>query len=91
MTVEAQIDILSLSGVTLLPLLFSKRTIDPFLHDVTAAIFVYKTINRRPRLCIKKILWELNFFHMLKLFFFQAICKAADHVTENDLYLLYRR
>ena len=46
-----------------------------FSHDVTVAIFVYKTMNRR----------ELNSFHMLKLFLFQAICKANDHVTEDDL------
>ena len=26
----------------------------PFSHDVTAAIFVYKTMNRRPCLCKKK-------------------------------------
>ena len=38
-----------------------------FSHDVTAAIFVYKTMNRRPCLCTKKILWELNSFHMLRL------------------------
>ena len=57
-----------------------------FSHDVTAAIFVYKTMDRRPYLCTKKILWELNSFHMLKLLLFQAIWKAADHVTENDLY-----
>ena len=31
-----------------------------FSHVVTAAIFVYKTMNRR----------ELNSFHMLKLFFY---------------------
>ena len=40
-----------------------------FSHDVTAAIFVQKTMNRRPCLCTKKILWELNSFHMLKLSF----------------------
>ena len=44
--------------------------------------------SRRPCLCTKKILWELNPFHMLKLLLFQAICKAVDHVTENDLYIL---
>ena len=38
-----------------------------FSHDVTAAIFVYKTMNRRPCLCTKKILWELNSFHMFRL------------------------
>ena len=27
-----------------------------------------------------------NSFHMLKLVLFQVICKAADHLTENDLY-----
>ena len=40
-----------------------------FSHDVTTAIFVYKTMTRRPCLCTKKILWELNSFHMLKLSF----------------------
>ena len=39
-----------------------------FSHDVTAAIFVDKTMNRRPCLC-EKILWELHSFHMLKLSF----------------------
>ena len=48
-----------------------------FSHDVAAAIFVYRK---------KNILWELNSFHMLDFFLFQAICKAADHVTKNDLY-----
>ena len=43
-----------------------------FSNDVTAAIFVYKTMNRRPCLCTKKILWELNSFHMLKLSFLQS-------------------
>ena len=41
--IEAQIDILSLPGVTLLPLLFSPRTIDPFC-----------TMSRRPYLCTKQ-------------------------------------
>ena len=40
----------------------------PFSHDVTA-VFAYKTMNWRPCLCTKKILWELNSFHMLKLSF----------------------
>ena len=40
-----------------------------FSHDFTAAIFVYKTMNRRPCLCTKKILGELNSFDMLKLSF----------------------
>ena len=40
-----------------------------FSHDVTTVIFVYKTMNQRPCFCKKKILWELNSFHMLKLFF----------------------
>ena len=56
-----------------------------FSHEVTAAIFVYKTTNRRPCLC-EKILWELNSFHMLKLSFIPSNCKAADKVTENDLF-----
>ena len=40
-----------------------------FSHEVTAAKFVYKTMNRRPCLCTKKFLWELKSFHMLKLSF----------------------
>ena len=36
---------------------------------LTAAIFMYKTMNRRPCLYTRKTLWELNCFHMLKLFF----------------------
>ena len=40
-----------------------------FSHDVTAAIFVYKTMNRRQHLCTKKVLWEMNSLHMLKLSF----------------------
>ena len=40
-----------------------------FSHDVTVAIFVYKTMNQRSCLCTKQILWELNSFHMLKLSF----------------------
>ena len=40
-----------------------------FSHDVTAAIFVYKTMNRQPCLCTKTILWKLISFHMLKLSF----------------------
>ena len=44
--------------------------------------------SRQPYLCTKNIyiLWELNSFHMLDFFLFQAICKATDHVTKNDLY-----
>ena len=38
-------------------------------------MFVYK----------KKILWELNSFHKLKISFIPSNWKAADHVTENDL------
>ena len=53
----------------------------PFSHDVTATIFVYKTMNRRPCLCTKKILWELNSSHVKTFLSFQAICKAADHAT----------
>ena len=33
-----------------------------FSHDVTAAIFVYKTMNSG-HVSVKKILWELNSFH----------------------------
>ena len=48
-----------------------------FSHDVTAAIFVYKTMNRRPCLCTKKILWEVNSFHMLKLSFIPSILQSC--------------
>ena len=41
-----------------------------YLYVVTAAILVYKTMNRLPCLCTKKILWELNSFHVLKLLFY---------------------
>ena len=45
-------------------------------NNESAAMFVYK----------KKILWELNSFHMLKLPFMPSnFCTAADHVTENAL------
>ena len=40
-----------------------------FSHDVTAAIFVYKTMNWRQQMCTKKVLWEMNPLHMLKLSF----------------------
>ena len=53
--------------------------IDCFHMTSRGHIYTYKTMNRLPCLCTKKILWELNFL------LFQAICKAADHVTENDL------
>ena len=53
--------------------------IDCFHVTSRGHIYMYKTMNRLPYLCTKKILWELNFL------LFQASCKAADHVTENDL------
>ena len=53
--------------------------IDCFNMTSRGHIYTYKTMNRLPCLCTKKIPWELNFL------LFQAICKAADHVTENDL------
>ena len=31
-------------------------------NNESAVIFVYKTMNRRPCLCTKKIMWELNYF-----------------------------
>ena len=31
-------------------------------------------------------MYKKNLFTCKYLFFFQAICKAADHETENDLY-----
>ena len=37
-----------------------------FSNDVTGAIFLYKTMDRRLCLCTNKILWEMNSFHMLK-------------------------
>ena len=52
------------------PFLPNRANYRSFSHDVTAAIFVYKTMNRRPCLCTKKILWELNSFHMFKIFFY---------------------
>ena len=58
-----------------------------FSHDVTVAMLVYKTMKRRPCLCTKIIMWDFNSSHMLNFLLFQAICKAADHVTENDLLL----
>ena len=36
-----------------------------FSRDVTAAIFVYKTMN----LCAKKILWGIELFSHVKTFF----------------------
>ena len=53
--------------------------IDCFHMTSRGHIYMYKTMNRLPCLCTKKILWELNFL------LFQETCKAADHVTENDL------
>ena len=53
--------------------------IDCFHMTSRGHIYTYKTMNRLPCLCTKKIPWKLNFL------LFQAICKAADHVTENDL------
>ena len=47
-----------------------------FSHDVTAAIFLYRTMNRRPCLCTKKTLWELNSFRMLG-------CVQTDATTPN--------
>ena len=57
-----------------------------FSHDVMAAIFIYKKMNRRPCLCTIPVGIEL--FSHVKTFFCskQIICKAADHATENDLY-----
>ena len=37
-----------------------------FSNDVTGAICLYKTMDRRLCLCTNKILWEMNSFHMLK-------------------------
>ena len=42
-----------------------------FSHDVKAAIFVYKTMDRHPCLCTKNPV-ELNSFHMLKLSFINS-------------------
>ena len=56
-----------------------------FSHDVTAAIIVHKIVNRRPCLCTKKSCGNWTLFTCKNFHLFQAICKAADHVTENDL------
>ena len=43
--------------------------------------------SRRPYLCTKKKYpVGIELFSHVRLFLFQAICKAADHVTKNDLY-----
>ena len=54
--------------------LYSNRS---FSHDVTAAMFVCKTMNRRPCLCTKKILWELDSFHKLKLSFIPSNLRSC--------------
>ena len=54
------------SGV-LLNIIF--KFVRSFSHDATAAIVVYKTMNRPPCLRTKKILWDSNSFHILKLSF----------------------
>ena len=54
------------------PYLCSKQWIGGHVcvqNNESAAMFVYKTMNRRPCLCTKEVLWELNSFHMLKLSF----------------------
>ena len=63
-----------------------------FSHGVTAAIFVNKTMDRRPCLCTKKILWELNSFHMLKLSFIPSnlqSCWPPDRKRSKQLYMYY--
>ena len=50
----------------------------PFAHDVTAAIFVYKTMNRRPCLCTKKNHVEIELFSHVKTF---LLFQAIDHAT----------
>ena len=41
--------------------------------------------NRRPCLCTKRILWELNSFLMKNFLLFQEIGVTAVQVRENDL------
>ena len=61
-----------------------------FSHDVTAAIFVYKTMNRQPCLCTERILWELNSFHRLKLYFIPSnlqTCWLRDCMKTIYIYI----
>ena len=39
---------------------------------------LYKTMNRRPCLCTKKILWELNSFHVFKLCFIPSDLQSCS-------------
>ena len=41
-----------------------------FSHDVTVAIFVYKTVDRRPCLCTKKNPVGIELFSHVKTFFY---------------------
>ena len=58
-----------------------------FSHDVTVAIFVYKTMNTAAVFVCKKHPVGIELFSQVKNF---SYSKAADHVTENDLrYILF--
>jgi len=60
-----------------------------FSHDVTVAIFVYKTMNRRPCFCTKNIPWELNSFHILKLSFIPSnLQSCGPHDWKRSIFCL---
>ena len=57
------------------------------LFDITAAILAYKTTKTAAMLVYrKKSCGDWGHFYYEKLYLFQQICKAAYHVSENDLY-----
>ena len=59
--------------LSLVNISFPSRWVLPnrsFSHDVTAAIFVYKTMNRRPCLCTKISPVGIELFSQVKTFFY---------------------
>ena len=74
-----------------------KRNLGTRLYKHAITIDRFHMTSRRPYLCTKqcgghvcvqkKILWELNSFHMLKLSFIPSNLQSCwpCHVTENDL------
>ena len=75
-----------------------KRNLGTKLYKHAITIDRFHMTSRRPYLCTKqwigghvcvqkKILWELNSFHMLKLSFIPSNLQSCwpCHVTENDL------
>ena len=64
--------------------LYSNRS---FSHDVTAAMFVYKTMNRRPCLCTKKNPVGVGFFSHVKTFFYP---KQFANLLTTWLKTIYR-